>query len=114
MTDDYIYSNFGRVTIGYDEFEVDHSEEKPKYTVQKVLSDFGGLIGIYLGASFISMAELLAAGAYVLFGLLKKAKEKSTVNLRRLSNVNIKQIKVGPCVQEAQAAVISKENNTVI
>ena len=82
-TDDYIRSNIGRLVIGFDDFRVDTFEEKPRYTIQKVLSDFGGLIGIYLGASFISMAELMAALMGLIVTAIKKVRRGKTRALRR-------------------------------
>ena len=75
-SDYYIRSNIGRVVIGFDDFQEVSYEEMPKYTMQKVLSDFGGLIGVYLGASFISVAELLAVGMYLLVACIRKVKGK--------------------------------------
>ena len=80
--DDYIHSQFGRIQIGYDDFEVVHYEEQPKFNLQKLLSDFGGLIGIYLGASFISFAELFVVLMSLLLPLIVKVggfRKKGTV-----------------------------------
>ena len=57
--DDFVSSNFGRLMIGYDKFEVIHMEEIPKSTVFSLVSNSGGIFGICLGASFISLLELL-------------------------------------------------------
>ena len=57
--DDFVSSNFGRLMIGYDKFEVRHIEEIPKSTIFSLVSDTGGIFGICLGASFISLLELI-------------------------------------------------------
>ena len=77
VTDEYIYSNFGKVLIAYDAFNVVEYEEKPKYNTQKVLSDFGGLIGIYLGASLISVIEILIVCVRLMVNVFTKGKEKA-------------------------------------
>ena len=77
VSNEYIYSNFGKVLIAYDALDVKHYEEKPKYNTQKVLSDFGGLIGIYLGASLISMVEIFIVCGRLLVNAFSKDKKKS-------------------------------------
>ena len=83
VSDDYIYSNIGQLVIGYEDFQETVYEEKPKYTAQKVLSDFGGLIGIYLGASFISMAELVAFSIYLIAKFFKRLMEKKQKQVKQ-------------------------------
>ena len=77
VSNEYIYSHFGKVLIAYDALDVVHYEEKPKYNTQKVLSDFGGLIGIYLGASLISMVEIFIVCGRLLVKAFSKDKKKS-------------------------------------
>ena len=75
VTDEYIYSNFGKVLIAYDTFDVVEYQEKPKYSTQKMLSDFGGLIGIYLGASLISMIEIFIVCGCLVMNVFTKGKK---------------------------------------
>ena len=72
VTDEYIYSSIGRVGIGYEEFKDNYYEEKPRFTYQRVLSEFGGLMGIYLGASFISMLEVVGFCVSLFWAFCKK------------------------------------------
>ena len=74
-TDDYVFSNFGRVVIGYDQFEVLHFEERPSSSPNKLLSDIGGSMGIYLGASIISITELFVVVSTLVIALLSKIKK---------------------------------------
>ena len=73
-SDDYIYSNFGRIVIGYDQFEVLHFQEHPRSSYNTLLSDIGGSMGIFLGASIISIAEVLVLVTSVVGTLLVKIK----------------------------------------
>ena len=77
VSDKFIYSSIGRVIIGFEDFTEIRYEEIPKLTVQKVLSEFGGLLGVYLGASFISLFELLSLAIYLFAVFVKNLKKKS-------------------------------------
>ena len=61
-SDDYILSNFGRIVIGYNKFEEKVVEEIGKQTPESLVSYVGGLLGIFLGCSLISVAEIFVAG----------------------------------------------------
>ena len=73
-TDEYIMSSYGRISISYDKLEELHHTEKEHSTTATLLSDIGGLMGIFLGASLISVAEILIMGSSLLFNLVTKIK----------------------------------------
>ena len=50
--------------------------EKPEWTITKVLSDIGGQMGIWLGASIFSLVEILILIGYIPFGLLRDRKNE--------------------------------------
>ena len=55
-----------KVSIYYEDFKEHISEERPSYDLSTIASDLGGQMGLFLGASFISIAEILSlAAAYV-------------------------------------------------
>ena len=58
MTRDYISRNFLSLSIYFDEFVYDEIIEEEAYSVYKLISDIGGHIGLYLGASSISIIEI--------------------------------------------------------
>ena len=55
----YILENFAQVWIYFDSLEYTVTEQKVTLTYQTVLSDIGGLLGICLGASIVTLAEVL-------------------------------------------------------
>ena len=63
------------MVIGYDQFEVLHFEERPSSSPNKLLSDIGGSMGIYLGASIISITELFVVVSTLVIALLSKIKK---------------------------------------
>ena len=72
-SDEYILSHFGRIVIGYNKFEEKVVEEIRKQTAETVISSVGGLLGIFLGASIISVAEIFVAGISILINKSKNA-----------------------------------------
>jgi len=59
MTDDYVYSNFLKVNIFFSELSYEQVKEIPEWTKQKLVSDIGGQMGIWIGASLFSVLELI-------------------------------------------------------
>ena len=81
ISNDYIYSSIGRVVIGFEDFHENRYVETPRFTHQKILSEFGGLIGVYLGASFISMVELLVYSVVSLATCIKKCLKRNQMDV---------------------------------
>ena len=58
VTDDFVRKHVARVEISFDFLQVTNIREKERYSITNLFSDFGGITGVYLGASFISILEL--------------------------------------------------------
>ena len=52
-----------KLTIYYSEFRENASEEQPFYDLFTILSDLGGQMGLFMGASLLSLAEIIALTA---------------------------------------------------
>ena len=59
MTDEYVYRNFLKVNIYFSELAFEQVKEMPEWTNQKLVSDIGGQMGIWIGASLFSVLELI-------------------------------------------------------
>ena len=49
-----------KLSIYYNEFKENVSEEQPLYDLLAIISDLGGQMGLFMGASLLSLAEILA------------------------------------------------------
>ena len=67
----YMQRNFVHMRIYYDSLDYTITEQKPKLSYQSVLSDIGGLLGIFLGASFMTMIEIIEYMCHRSFGFCK-------------------------------------------
>ena len=70
--DSFLYSNLGRIVIRFDAVEEVIYEEQPKSTLNNLSSDIGGSLGISLGASAISISELLFVFLACAFAEIKR------------------------------------------
>ena len=52
-----------KVSIYYEDFKEHVSEERPLYDLSTITSDLGGQMGLFMGASFISIAEIISLAA---------------------------------------------------
>ena len=59
MTDAYVYNNFLKINIFFSELAYEQVSEMPEWTSQKLVSDIGGQMGIWIGASLFSVLELI-------------------------------------------------------
>ena len=57
-----IQSSFGRFTVYFSDLSMSVIEERPVYNVAIVMSNFGGLLGLYLGFSVLTILELVDFG----------------------------------------------------
>ena len=57
-TVDDIYKNLLKIDVYFSEFDIDLEEQKPAYGWIDFLSDLGGLLGLYIGASVYSVLEV--------------------------------------------------------
>lgn len=56
---DPIWIDFARINIFYESFESQHIIEKPKTSSSDLFSQVGGLLGLFLGISILSLAETI-------------------------------------------------------
>ncbi|XP_046581239.1 acid-sensing ion channel 1A-like [Haliotis rubra] len=53
-----IKKNFLEIRVFYENLIIHSTEQTPQYTPQTMLGNLGGQMGIYLGASFMTLTEL--------------------------------------------------------
>jgi len=58
-TESYITSNYAKIVIYYDTLTTTTMEEGLEYSTEQFLVDFGGYIGLFTGAGFITLFELI-------------------------------------------------------
>ena len=63
-----IYKNLVKIELYFQDFRIETIEQKPAYGWNEFLSDLGGQVGLWIGASVYSIFELLS----LLFLLVKK------------------------------------------
>ncbi|XP_067660440.1 amiloride-sensitive sodium channel subunit beta-like [Haliotis asinina] len=56
--EDYITKNLLEIRVFFENLIMHSTEQTPKYTTQTTLGNLGGQMGIYLGASFLTVTEL--------------------------------------------------------
>ena len=75
VTEEVVKQHLLMVNIYYDELSTTLIEEKELYTFSKILSDVGGQMGMSLGASFISLIEIICLVFSVIVQCWKKPKK---------------------------------------
>lgn len=68
--------NFLSVYIYYEDLNHEVISEEPLYNTERFLSDIGGALGLYVGASFLTCVELLQVILEVVLHLRNKRKTK--------------------------------------
>ena len=72
----YIKENYAHLNIFYDSLDYTLTVQKPSLSYQSVIADIGGLLGICLGASFITLIEIIEFIVCKLVGkMLKQTKQ---------------------------------------
>ena len=69
------HNNFLQVNLYFAEMSNEIIREIPEWTGTKVLSDIGGQMGIWLGASVFSVIELLILGGWIPIGIFCKTRK---------------------------------------
>ena len=64
------------VSIYYDDFTETVITEKEFYELSKIISDFGGQMGMFMGASFLSLIEIICLLLSLVYGWLARRKRK--------------------------------------
>ncbi|XP_055958917.1 acid-sensing ion channel 4-A [Patella vulgata] len=73
---DYIRNNVIDLRIFYDTLTVTKTEQIPELTVQGILADLGGHMGLFLGASILSVTELAEFVALYIMEWWKRRRQK--------------------------------------
>ncbi|VDK83305.1 unnamed protein product [Litomosoides sigmodontis] len=73
--------NAAMVQVFYEELNYETLTETPTYTLTSALADLGGLTGLWIGASVVSLMEIIALVVYTIQAYVKKRKSSSTREL---------------------------------
>lgn len=85
LDDDYVRKNFLKISIFFGDMTYKVSTEERKYKLENLISDIGGQMGIWLGASMFSVIELLCLMGQFLCSIFEsKGKEQNGANLENL------------------------------
>jgi hypothetical protein len=83
MRDDYVAKNLVELHIYLESNSIQQIIEEPDYEFSQLLSDLGGVIGLYLGMAVVSALELVES--CFLFGLLAYRSVFSASKVSRIS-----------------------------
>ena len=72
-TVDSIYKNMLKIEIYFSDFDIEVMEQKPAYGLLEFVSDLGGQVGLWIGASVYSVLELLSFVVSLNYYMLQKA-----------------------------------------
>lgn len=76
MTDEFIRNNFLKVSIFYGDMTYRRMKEEKKYSLDNLISDAGGQMGIWLGASMFSIIELFYITGNLIRRVFSQREEK--------------------------------------
>ncbi|ESN96408.1 hypothetical protein HELRODRAFT_163469 [Helobdella robusta] len=84
---DTYQENLAKVELYYEEFNHERIEEKPSYELPQFLSDCGGILGLWLGMSVLTICEFLEFGMDLFFfgiweGCKRKRKKTKVEDIR--------------------------------
>ena len=71
-TEDSIYKNMLKIEIYFSEFDIEVMEQKPAYGLLEFVSDLGGQVGLWIGASVYSLLEVLSLMASLNYYMLER------------------------------------------
>ena len=80
-----IQSSFGRFTVYFSDLSMTLIEERPVYSVAIVMSNFGGLFGLYLGFSVLTVLEIVDFGFDVVEYFNHQGKKLKVVKQNRIA-----------------------------
>lgn len=78
----YIKDNFVHLKIFYDSFEYVLSVQKPALTFQTIMSEIGGLLGFFLGASVMTVVEIFEYLVFTVYGMVRKKSQRNIVTVK--------------------------------
>ncbi|KAL3314771.1 hypothetical protein Ciccas_006606 [Cichlidogyrus casuarinus] len=90
----FVERNFAMFRLQPASMFMDHIVETPEYPGERLLSDIGGCVGLWLGASLVTIFELFDLGME-LFDVIRwnkrlRANEKWRISLERIGNMRSK------------------------
>ncbi|EFO27882.2 amiloride-sensitive sodium channel [Loa loa] len=71
--------NAAMIQVFYEELNYETLTETPAYTLTSALADLGGLTGLWIGASVVSLMEILALIVYTIQAYVRKRKRQPSV-----------------------------------
>ena len=81
VTEELVKQHLLMMGVYYDELSTTLVEEKELYTFSKILSDIGGQMGMFLGASFISLIEIICLVFSMIVQCWKKPKKNNVKSI---------------------------------
>ena len=83
-----INKNLLKISVFYGEMTHEIITEAPEWTLTSLLSDVGGTMGIWLGASIFSLTELFILIGYLPYSLFSASRKKHTAKVAPANNVD--------------------------
>ena len=77
VTDDFVRNNFMKLNIFFADMTYKVMKEEQKYTFEGLISDIGGQMGIWIGASMFSIIELIVIIGQLFRGLFLPGNKKA-------------------------------------
>ncbi|CAG9530017.1 unnamed protein product [Cercopithifilaria johnstoni] len=79
--------NAAMIQIFYEELNYETLTETPTYTLTSALADLGGLTGLWIGASVVSLMEIIALVVYTVQAYVRKRKRQVCLDpIKRIVN----------------------------
>uniref|UniRef100_A0A0K0EM92 Degenerin-like protein unc-105 n=1 Tax=Strongyloides stercoralis TaxID=6248 RepID=A0A0K0EM92_STRER len=109
--------NAAMVQIFYEELNFETLTESPAYSLTSALADLGGLTGLWIGASVVSLLEIVAliiytTQAYVQKKKLESAPSPKMSSNRSLANISKKSIKMIGSEKSSKQSVLQEVDET--
>eukprot|EP00794_Sanderia_malayensis_P013539 gene13539-biopygen10807 len=79
---DFLKQNIIHLVVYFDDFTTESISEQSQYTIESLMCDFGGLMGLLIGASTISIVEIV----YICLQMLLNKKAKRTGRIETTEN----------------------------
>ena len=86
MTEEYVYMNFLKINVFFEEMAYQRVVEVPEWTVTKLISDIGIQMGVLVGASVFSLVELHVLCGCLLSNLFCSKSHKKEITENESTN----------------------------
>ncbi|CCF23432.1 Degenerin-like protein unc-105 [Caenorhabditis elegans] len=104
--------NAAMVQIFYEELNYETMQESPAYTLTSVLADLGGLTGLWIGASVVSLLEIVTLIVFATQAYVRKrkgsisAQSHHSVPVHRASRVSLNTLHKSSTTQSVKLSVM--------